>query len=108
MKIVKQIKKTKYLSTKSKILLGLGLSSAFLAVLGISVAASYGFALSKKKSYEITVEDLNRLATKINGLSFNSQKISPFSNYATLKKEWKNMQNYRKKRRFFWFLHARI
>ncbi|AJC49674.1 P97 family adhesin [Mesomycoplasma flocculare] len=103
MKIVKQIKKTKYLSTKSKILLGLGLSSAFLAVLGISVAASYGFALSKKKSYEITVEDLNRLATKINGLSFNSQKISPFSNYATLKKEWKNMQNSEKNGDFFDF-----
>lgn len=93
MKIVKKFSKTKFLTKKSKILLGLTLSASFLGVLGISVGISYGFALIKKNSYQTTVEDLNRTITKINALSFNAQKVSPFSTYASLKDEWKKIQN---------------
>ncbi|MHA0311826.1 P97 family adhesin [Mesomycoplasma ovipneumoniae] len=93
MKIVKKFSKTKFLTKKSKILLGLTLSASFLGVLGISVGISYGFALIKKNSYQTTVEDLNRTITKINALSFNAQKVSPFSTYASLKEEWKKIQN---------------
>ncbi|AJR12451.1 Uncharacterised protein [Mesomycoplasma dispar] len=103
MKIVKKIQKTKRLSRKSKILLGLGISSSFLAVLSVSLAASYGFALIKKKSYETTVDDLNKLTSKINALSFNAQKISPFSTYATLKNDWKTIKNSEKNGEFFDF-----
>ncbi|WP_337896928.1 P97 family adhesin [Mesomycoplasma ovipneumoniae] len=93
MKIVKKFSKTKFLTRKSKILLGLTLSASFLGVLGISVGISYGFGLIKKNSYQTTVEDLNRTITKINALSFNAQKVSPFSTYASLKEEWKKIQN---------------
>ncbi|MHA0290696.1 P97 family adhesin [Mesomycoplasma ovipneumoniae] len=93
MKIVKKFSKTKFLTKKSKILLGLTLSASFLGVLGISVGISYGFGLIKKNSYQTTVEDLNRTITKINALSFNAQKVSPFSTYASLKDEWKKIQN---------------
>ncbi|WDV48710.1 P97 family adhesin [Mesomycoplasma ovipneumoniae] len=93
MKIVKKFSKTKFLTKKSKILLGLTLSASFLGVLGISVGISYGFGLIKKNSYQTTVEDLNRTITKINALSFNAQKVSPFSTYASLKEEWKKIQN---------------
>ncbi|MDW2906069.1 hypothetical protein R7V41_00315 [Mesomycoplasma ovipneumoniae] len=93
MKIVKKFSKTKFLTKKSKILLGLTLSASFLGVLGISVGISYGFALIKKNSYQTTVEDLNRIITKINALSFNAQKVSPFSTYASLKEEWKKIQD---------------
>ncbi|WP_044285772.1 P97 family adhesin [Mesomycoplasma ovipneumoniae] len=93
MKIVKKFSKTKFLTKKSKILLGLTLSASFLGVLGISVGISYGFALIKKNSYQTTIEDLNRTITKINALSFNAQKVSPFSTYASLKDEWKKIQN---------------
>ncbi|MDO6829524.1 P97 family adhesin [Mesomycoplasma ovipneumoniae] len=93
MKIVKKFSKTKFLTKKSKILLGLTLSVSFLGVLGISVGISYGFGLIKKNSYQTTVEDLNRTITKINALSFNAQKVSPFSTYASLKDEWKKIQN---------------
>ncbi|WNM16559.1 P97 family adhesin [Mesomycoplasma ovipneumoniae] len=93
MKIVKKFSKTKFLTKKSKILLGLTLSVSFLGVLGISVGISYGFGLIKKNSYQTTVEDLNRTITKINALSFNAQKVSPFSTYASLKEEWKKIQN---------------
>lgn len=103
MKIVKKIKKTKYLTRKSKILLGLGLGSSILGILGISVAVSYGLAVIKKNSYNTTIADLNRLAQKINGLSFNAQKISPFSTYASLKKEWKNLESSEKSGEFFDF-----
>ncbi|MHA0315405.1 P97 family adhesin [Mesomycoplasma ovipneumoniae] len=93
MKIVKKFSKTKFLTKKSKILLGLTLSASFLGVLGISIGISYGFGLIKKNSYQTTVEDLNRTITKINALSFNAQKVSPFSTYASLKDEWKKIQN---------------
>ncbi|WNM13507.1 P97 family adhesin [Mesomycoplasma ovipneumoniae] len=93
MKIVKKFSKTKFLTKKSKILLGLTLSASFLGVLGISVGISYGFGLIKKNSYQTTVEDLNRIITKINALSFNAQKVSPFSTYASLKDEWKKIQD---------------
>ncbi|WP_069097859.1 P97 family adhesin [Mesomycoplasma ovipneumoniae] len=93
MKIVKKFSKTKFLTKKSKILLGLTLSVSFLGVLGISVGISYGFGLIKKNSYQTTVEDLNRIITKINALSFNAQKVSPFSTYASLKDEWKKIQD---------------
>ncbi|UVO14951.1 hypothetical protein KW512_01985 [Mesomycoplasma ovipneumoniae] len=93
MKIVKKFSKTKFLTKKSKILLGLTLSASFLGVLGISVGISYGFGLIKKNSYQTTVEDLNRIITKINALSFNAQKVSPFSTYASLKEEWKKIQD---------------
>ncbi|WP_341488337.1 P97 family adhesin [Mesomycoplasma ovipneumoniae] len=93
MKIVKKFSKTKFLTKKSKILLGLTLSASFLGVLGISVGISYGFGLIKKNSYQTTVEDLNRTITKINALSFNAQKVSPFSTYASLKEEWKKIQD---------------
>ncbi|MDW2931217.1 P97 family adhesin [Mesomycoplasma ovipneumoniae] len=93
MKIVKKFSKTKFLTKKSKILLVLTLSASFLGVLGISVGISYGFGLIKKNSYQTTVEDLNRTITKINALSFNAQKVSPFSTYASLKEEWKKIQN---------------
>ncbi|WP_337903913.1 P97 family adhesin [Mesomycoplasma ovipneumoniae] len=93
MKIVKKFSKTKFLTKKSKILLGLTLSASFLGVLGISVGISYGFGLIKKNSYQTTVEDLNRTITKINALSFNAQKVSPFSTYASLKDEWKKIQD---------------
>ncbi|MDF9627821.1 hypothetical protein Q4497_01855 [Mesomycoplasma ovipneumoniae] len=93
MKIVKKFSKTKFLTRKSKILLGLTLSASFLGVLGISIGISYGFGLIKKNSYQTTVEDLNRIITKINALSFNAQKVSPFSTYASLKDEWKKIQN---------------
>ncbi|WP_341513382.1 P97 family adhesin [Mesomycoplasma ovipneumoniae] len=93
MKIVKKFSKTKFLTRKSKILLGLTLSASFLGVLGISVGISYGFGLIKKNSYQTTVEDLNRTITKINALSFNAQKVSPFSTYASLKEEWKKIQD---------------
>ncbi|WP_337904178.1 P97 family adhesin [Mesomycoplasma ovipneumoniae] len=93
MKIVKKFSKTKFLTKKSKILLGLTLSASFLGVLGISVGISYGFALIKKNSYQTTIEDLNRTITKINALSFNAQKVSPFSTYASLKEEWKKIQD---------------
>ncbi|MDW2829343.1 hypothetical protein R7U59_00145 [Mesomycoplasma ovipneumoniae] len=93
MKIVKKFSKTKFLTKKSKILLGLTLSASFLGVLGISVGISYGFGLIKKNSYQTTIEDLNRIITKINALSFNAQKVSPFSTYASLKDEWKKIQD---------------
>ncbi|MDW2929399.1 hypothetical protein R7X75_03075 [Mesomycoplasma ovipneumoniae] len=93
MKIVKKFSKTKFLTKKSKILLGLTLSASFLGVLGISIGISYGFGLIKKNSYQTTVEDLNRTITKINALSFNAQKVSPFSTYASLKEEWKKIQD---------------
>ncbi|WP_069096519.1 P97 family adhesin [Mesomycoplasma ovipneumoniae] len=93
MKIVKKFSKTKFLTKKSKILLGLTLSASFLGVLGISVGISYGFGLIKKNSYQTTVEDLNRIITKINALSFNAQKVSPFSTYFSLKNEWKKIQD---------------
>ncbi|MDW2926038.1 hypothetical protein R7X45_00295 [Mesomycoplasma ovipneumoniae] len=101
MKIVKKFSKTKFLTRKSKILLGLTLSASFLGVLGISVGISYGFGLIKKNSYQTTVEDLNRTITKINALSFNAQKVSPFSTYASLKEEWKKIQNSPKQGDFF-------
>ncbi|MDW2892364.1 hypothetical protein R7V75_02205 [Mesomycoplasma ovipneumoniae] len=101
MKIVKKFSKTKFLTKKSKILLGLTLSASFLGVLGISVGISYGFGLIKKNSYQTTVEDLNRIITKINALSFNAQKVSPFSTYASLKDEWKKIQDSQNQVDFF-------
>ncbi|MBG0731010.1 P97 family adhesin [Mycoplasma sp. 'Moose RK'] len=105
MKIIKKFQKNTFISKRSRILMIFSLSFAGLATLGISVAISYGMAQLKNKSYENTVEILNRLGKKINSISFNSQKISPFSTYSSVKEKWKEVKNKEKNADFFDFFH---
>ncbi|CAT05224.1 Uncharacterised protein [Mesomycoplasma conjunctivae] len=71
------------------------------SILGGSIGIAYGLAYKKNNDYQKNIDFLNSTLEKIRNVSFHSSKITPFSNYASLKQEWNEINDLKQASQFF-------
>lgn len=87
--------------TKIRLLIGLTAITSSVIAIGASAGIAYVLAESRNNDYSKITSQLEKYAKEVDGVSFRSSKLSPFSNFDELKNEWNENKTLDKAKDFF-------